>query len=48
MPGGRNAMLFDRYGSIDGFQDWLAGTLALAYLGGSFAAVEFALVKLVF
>lgn len=41
-------MLSGHSGSFEGLQDWLAGTLALAYLGGFVAAIEFALAKLVF
>jgi hypothetical protein len=41
-------MVLTRSGLTEGWQDWLAGTLALAYLGGFVAAVEFALAKLVF
>jgi hypothetical protein len=48
MPSGRSAMLFGQSGLSEELQDWLAGTLAFAYLGGFVAAIEFALGKLVF
>jgi hypothetical protein len=41
-------MLFGHSDSPEGLQDWLAGTLAFAYLGGFVVAIEFALAKLVF
>jgi len=48
MLSGRSAILLVRSASIEALQDWLAGTLALAYLGGFVATVEFARTKLVF
>jgi hypothetical protein len=41
-------MLHGLQGSVEDLQDWLAGTLVLAYLGGFIVAVEFALGKLAF
>ena len=41
-------MLHGLFGSVEELQDWLAGTLALAYFSGFVAAIEFALGKLTF
>ena len=41
-------MLSDHSGPAERLYDWLAGTLAVTYFGGFFAAIEFALAKLVF
>jgi hypothetical protein len=48
MHNGRCAMSFGHSGLTAELQDWLAGTLAVVYLGGFIAAIEFALTKLVF
>jgi hypothetical protein len=41
-------MLTNFLGPDGGWHDWLAAGLAVAYLGGFFAAIEFALAKLLF